>query len=109
MGPEGTIVRLWRGQSKPQGADAYHRHVTGTVFPALARIPGYRGGYVLRREIPGRVEFLVATLWDSMDAVRSFAGPDPERAVVEPAARAALAEYDERVQHYHIVHVHASA
>jgi heme-degrading monooxygenase HmoA len=108
MGPEGTIARLWRGRATREKADAYHRHVTGTVFPALARLSGYRGGQVLRREIDGRVEFLVVTLWESLDAVRAFAGPDPERAVVEPAARAALVEYDEFVQHYRIAHVQPS-
>ncbi len=104
MRPEDTIVRLWRGQATPDNADAYQRHVTRTVFPSLTKIPGYRGAHVLRRDTGGRVEFLVATLWDSMDAVRAFAGPDPERAVVEPAAKAVLVEFDDFVRHYRITH-----
>ena len=64
---------------------------TGTVFPEVAQVsPGHRGGYVLRREADGAVEFLVVTLWNSMEAVRAFAGVDPDLAVVEPAARAVL-------------------
>ena len=97
------IARLWRGEAKPAQADAYYRHVTGTVFPEVARLPGHRGAYVLRREVDGAVEFLVVTLWDSMDAVRAFA-PDPERAVVEPAAQAVLSRYDDFVRHYEVVH-----
>jgi heme-degrading monooxygenase HmoA len=98
------IARIWRGQAAPDHADAYYRHVTGTVFPEVARIAGHRGGYVLRREADGAVEFLVVTLWDSMDAVRAFAGADPDVAVVEPAAHAVLSDYDDFVRHYDVVH-----
>ncbi len=104
MAHEGTIVRLWRGQATPENADAYERHLTRTVFPSLRKIPGYRGAHVLRREVDGGVEFVVATSWDSMDAVRAFAGPDPERAVVEPAATAVLVEFDDFVRHYRVAH-----
>jgi heme-degrading monooxygenase HmoA len=47
---------------------------------------------------------VVLTLWDSMDAVRRFAGPDPDKAVVEPAAQAVLTEFDQSVTHFEIVH-----
>ena len=68
------IARLWRGVASSSAmADAYERHVTRNVFPQLAAIPGHRGARVLRREDSGRVEF-VMTFWDSMDAVRRFAG-----------------------------------
>lgn len=94
------IARLWRGVAgTPAGADAYQRHVTVRVFPELKKIPGHQGAQVLRRE----QEFLVITFWESMEAIRKFAGPDPERAVVEPEARAVLAEFDERVSHYEVV------
>lgn len=99
------IARLWRGAATPFNAEAYVRHVTGRVFPSLENIPGYRGAWLLRRETEGLVEFLVLTRWDSMEAVERFAGDDPSVAVVEPAARAALAEFDEIVAHYEILHV----
>lgn len=74
------IARLWRGvASTSANADAYQRHVT------------MKNG--------GGVEFLVITLWDSMDAIRKFAGDDPEAAVVEPEARAVLSDYDNFVRH----------
>lgn len=98
------IVRLWRGQSTIEHADAYVRHVTATVFPSLAGIRGHRGAYLLRRETAGRIEFLAVTLWESMQAVREFAGDEVETAVVEPEARAVLAEFDPFVRHYDLVH-----
>jgi heme-degrading monooxygenase HmoA len=97
------IARLWKGVApdKPN-ADAYLRHLGAKVLPALATIDGYRDLRVLRREDRGRVEFLVMTFWDSMAAIRRFAGADPERSVVEPEARAVLAEYDDFVRHYEV-------
>ena len=52
------IVRIWRGQATSANADAYYRHVTTTVFPALGSIPGHQGAYLLRRDADGQVEFL---------------------------------------------------
>jgi heme-degrading monooxygenase HmoA len=93
------IARLWRGSASDAAkADAYRRHVTTQVLPSLSAIEGYRGARVLRRG----EEFLVITFWESMDAIRGFAGEDPERAVVEPEARAVLAQFDDFVRHYEV-------
>jgi uncharacterized protein len=99
----GGVLRLWRGRATAAKAADYARHASETVFPEVHSLPGHRGAYLLRRPVGSGVEFTVLTLWDSMDAVRGFAGPDPERAVVEPAARAALADFDETVTHYEVV------
>src|SRR5687768_11205698 len=97
------IARVWRGVAHTSvNADAYLRHLSTSVLPSLAAIHGHRGARVLRRDDGGHVEFLVMTFWDSMDAVRRFAGGEAERAVVEPEARAVLAEYDELVRHYEV-------
>lgn len=97
------IARLWRGVAQtPANADSYLRHLN-RVLPALDAIEGHRGARVLRRDEGGRAEFLVITFWESMDAVRAFAGEDPDRAVVEPEARAVLAEFDDRVRHYEVL------
>ena len=97
------IARVWRGVAQGgSNAKAYLRHLTANVLPALKAIEGHREARVLRREEGGRVEFIVMTCWDSMEAVRRFAGAHPERAVVEPEARAVLAEYDDFVRHYEV-------
>jgi heme-degrading monooxygenase HmoA len=97
------IARVWRGVAHTSiNADAYLRHLSVNVLPSLEAIAGHRGARVLRREDGGHVEFFVMTFWDSMDAVRKFAGEDPERAVVEPQARAVLGEYDDFVRHYEV-------
>lgn len=102
------IIRMWRGFAAPSKAPDYQRHVTQTVFPSLEGIDGHRGAYLLTREADGRVEFLAVTLWDSLDAVRAFAGADPDVAVVEPAAVAALSEFDSFVRHFTLAHGEAA-
>jgi heme-degrading monooxygenase HmoA len=98
------IARVWRGQTLPENADAYFKFVTGTVFPELRTIPGHEGAFVQSRSVNGGTEFLVTTLWRSMEAIKKFAGENPDVAVVEPPARAVLAEFDSFVRHYEVVY-----
>ncbi|MCP9486453.1 MAG: hypothetical protein MSC30_11370 [Gaiellaceae bacterium MAG52_C11] len=97
------IARLWHGWTAPEDSDAYERFLRDTVFPGAAdRIPGFRGGSVLRRA-GDEVEFLVVTLFDSLESVRAFAGDDYELPVIEPEAERLLTRGDERAAHYDIV------
>lgn len=98
------IARVWRGWTKPEDADAYGEFLRANVFPALTtRVAGFRGGYVSRRDSDGEVEFLVMTLFDSVEAVRAFAGDDYEVPVIEPEAARLLSRADERAAHYEVV------
>jgi heme-degrading monooxygenase HmoA len=97
------IARLWRGSATSEKANDYVAHVQHAVLPELNQIDGYRGIYVLRRELDDGVEFTVLTLWESMDAIRQFAGANVETAVVAPAAQALLRAFDSTVTHYEIV------
>lgn len=93
------IVRMWRGQANTANADAYEHFVTTRVFAALPEIEGHRGAYLSNRcpggDLGGEdVEFIAITLWDSVDAIRSFAGDNiaiapwssPKRAPCSPAS-----------------------
>lgn len=102
-GKSGLIARIWRAQSRIGKVEAYVQHATEHVFPALRAIDGYRGACLLRRTVDGTVELIVITLWESIEAIRRFAGPDPGRAVVEPSARAALTEFKDSVEHFEVV------
>lgn len=96
------IVRIWHGRTSASNAASYARHARETVFPALARIDGFRGAMLLRRDKVDETEFVVQTVWNSMDAVRKFAGDQVDLAVVEPAARRVLSTFDEFVRHYEL-------
>lgn len=98
------IARIWGATSTVVNADAYRRHFATQVAPHLKDIAGHRGAYLLCRETGGNVEFLAMTLWDSLEAVKGFAGPNPDLANVEPAARAVLTSFDDRVRHYEVAY-----
>jgi heme-degrading monooxygenase HmoA len=94
------IARVWRATATADGADAYERHFTQAVLPALQGVDGHLGAYLLRGEgEDGRVDLEVMTLWRSLEAVRAFAGAEPAVAVVEPEAAAVLLSFDTTVTH----------
>ncbi|MDI1287628.1 MAG: antibiotic biosynthesis monooxygenase [Reyranella sp.] len=97
------IARLWRGRAEGANAAAYHRHFTETVTPELKALAGHQGAWLLRREVEGQTEFLAVTLWESLDAIRAFAGDAVETAIVEPQARAVLSSFDGFAHHYEVV------
>ena len=96
------IARIWRGQATNAKTDAYFRHITDTVFPSLKDLAGHRGAWLLRRQADGQTEFLAVTFWESLDSVRAFAGDDITSAIVEPEARAVLADFDDFARHYEV-------
>jgi heme-degrading monooxygenase HmoA len=98
-----VVIREWRGRASPSRMDAYPRHFRDNVIPALRELPGFAGAHLSWHAFGDNVEFLVLTLWQSMDAIRDFAGHDVEKAVVEPAAVAALLDFDSDVYHYEVI------
>jgi heme-degrading monooxygenase HmoA len=100
------ISRHWKGITKPGLAERYISHLTRETFPTLSKIPGYRSASILTRDVRDGTEIQVVTLWDSMDAVRAFAGETADVAVVPPVVQEMMADYDRRVVHYEVASTH---
>jgi antibiotic biosynthesis monooxygenase (ABM) superfamily enzyme len=96
------IARHWRGWTAPGKANAYEEFLRNTVLPGLKKISGYCGGYVLRRDEGAEVEFVVVNLFDSIEAVQQFAGPDYAMAQFEPEARRLLSRIEPLATHYEV-------
>ncbi|MGH9642111.1 MAG: antibiotic biosynthesis monooxygenase [Terriglobales bacterium] len=96
------IARMWHGWTRPENADAYENLLRDEMFPSIRQIAGARGAYLLRRSGKEEVEFVTITLFDSMDAVRRFAGENYETAVLHPKAHALLSRYDAKSEHYEV-------
>jgi hypothetical protein len=98
------IGRIWHGWTTPQNADAYETLLKTQIFPGiLARsIPGFRRIELMRRPSGDEVEFVTLMWFDTMDDVRTFAGPQFEVAVVPAAARAVLKRFGDRSLHYEV-------
>ena len=93
------VARSWSARATREGAKAYADFFRSTLAPQLDRIDGHCGALVLEHALDDHIEITVLTLWDSIEAVRRFAGDAFERAVVEPEARAVLLSFDEYVEH----------
>ena len=98
------MSRIWHGWTTAANADTYETMLQDEIFVGIRsrRIPGFRGIQLLRRPDGEEVEFVTIMRFESLDAVREFAGKDYEAAVVPPKARAVLSRFDERSKHYEI-------
>jgi hypothetical protein len=98
------ICRVWHGWTNHANADGYERLLREEVFRGIAgrEIAGYHGIELLRREAGDEVEFLTLMWFESLDAVRTFAGTAYEQAVVPAAARALLKRFDAQSAHYEV-------
>ncbi len=98
------IGRIWHGYTTPENADTYEALLKEEIFVGIQdrQIQGYQGIQLFRRNVGAEVEFITIMWFESIDAVREFAGDDYETAVVPPKARAVLKRFDERSQHYEI-------
>jgi heme-degrading monooxygenase HmoA len=98
-----VIARNWHGRVPAAQADAYFDYLQRTGIPDYQRTPGNRGVYVLRRIEGGEAHFLLTSLWDSLEAIRAFAGEDLERARYYPEDTAYLLELEPNVTHYEVL------
>jgi heme-degrading monooxygenase HmoA len=98
-----VIARIWKGAVRADDADAYLDYLEETGFKEYRETPGNRGLVALRRVMGDRCEYLLLTLWDSMDAVRMFAGDDVETAVFYPEDDRFLVQRDTTSSHYEVV------
>ncbi len=98
------ISRIWHGYTTHQNADIYEGLLKEEIFVGIKgrNIQGFREIQLFRRNLGDEVEFITVMWFDSLDAVRIFAGDDYEVAVVPPKARAVLKRFDARSQHYEV-------
>ena len=98
----GTILRRWSARASVAQLPKYLDHFDENVLPELRRVSGYLGATVSLCRLESEIEILVETTWRSIEAIRDFAGPDLEAAVVADHPAALLTDFDRRVRHYEI-------
>ncbi len=99
------IARIWQGRTRPGMGRAYYDYLEQTGLKEYRATKGFREVLVLRREVGDETEYVLVTLWDSMEAIRGFAGPEPERAVYysEDSRYFPEQEMTPYVQHYEVL------
>jgi len=100
------ICRVWHGWTSEANADAYEALLKHEIFVGIANrgIAGYKGIQLLRRQHDRETEFVTMMWFESLDAVRAFAGDDYAKAVVPASARTLLTRFDDRSAHFEVRH-----
>ena len=97
------IARIWHGVTAAAKSDEYLDYLNETGVPGYRATEGNRGVYVMRRIEGERAHFLTLSFWRSIDDVKRFAGPDPDRARYYPADEKFLLDFEPTVGHYEVV------
>jgi heme-degrading monooxygenase HmoA len=99
-----VIGRIWHGYTTPENANTYEELLSSEIFLSIRdrHIDGFQEIQLFRRDLDHEVEFITIMWFDSVEAIKAFAGDDYEVAVVPPKARAVLLRFDERSQHYQV-------
>jgi heme-degrading monooxygenase HmoA len=96
------IARIWTGSVRRADADAYAAYMRSTGIAGYESTPGNRGAWMLRRDVENETVFVMFTLWDSLDAVKAFAGDEYETAVFYPQDDRFLVRRDLTATHYEV-------
>lgn len=101
------IARVWHGYAKPEHADSYEAMLKPELLPGISKARGYRGSYLLRRDLGAEIEFITILLFDSIDDIRRAAGHDNyEASIIPEERRKYLTRFDTRAAHYEVASVH---
>jgi len=102
------IARIWHGWTSRENAEKYEKLLREEVLLEIARrsIPGYKGAEIFIREADNdEMEFITFLRFETLDAVKIFAGKDYEQPVIPPECRRLLKRHSERSRHYRIVQI----
>jgi antibiotic biosynthesis monooxygenase (ABM) superfamily enzyme len=96
------IARIWHGYTKPEDADHYEAKLKPELLPGMSKIPGYKGGIVLRRTLGDEIEFITIMVWESIEKLQAVAGVNYAMAIVPEDRLKYLSRYDKESAHYEI-------
>jgi heme-degrading monooxygenase HmoA len=98
------ISRIWHGCTTFENADTYERLLKEEIYTGIKdrNIKGLKGFHMLRRDTEHETEYVTIMWFDSLDAVKEFAGPEYENAVVPEEAQKVLSRFDNKSQHYEV-------
>lgn len=97
------VARIWRGAVRRDDRDAYAEYMLSTGIPGYKKTSGNVAALMLRRDADDVCEFVMFTLWDSMESITRFAGDEPDKAVFYPEDDRFLIQRDLTVSHYVVI------
>ena len=102
------LARIWHGWTTHDNAEKYEKLLREEVLLEIAKraIPGYKGAEIFIREAENdEMEFITLLRFETLDAVKIFAGKNYEQPVIPPDARKLLKRHSEKSRHYRIVQI----
>jgi heme-degrading monooxygenase HmoA len=96
------IARIWHGKTAASQMEAYSEFLTRMAIPDYRSTQGFQGLTFLRRVEGDEAHFDLITYWESMNAIRNFAGEDPDKAKYYPEDKTFLLEFEENVRHFEV-------
>lgn len=96
------IARIWRGRVRAHDLASYTAYIDATGIRDYKATPGNRGAYMLSHLEGDEAAVVTLSFWDSIDAIRSFAGDDVTLARYYPRDREYLLDFPERVEQYEV-------
>jgi len=97
------IARLWHGEVPSAKANAYHAYLNESGLKDYKKVKGNKGVFLLKKEVEGITHFYTLTFWDNMDAIKEFAGAEPEKARYYPEDKDYLLVFEPYVQHFEVL------
>jgi heme-degrading monooxygenase HmoA len=96
------VSRHWTGLVKKERANDYILHLQNETFKKIEMIPGFVSAKILQRELESGIEFLIITDWESIEAIKQFAGEHYQIAVIPQIAKEMMVRFDDEAKHYEI-------
>jgi heme-degrading monooxygenase HmoA len=97
------IARVWHGATKPEHADSYESMLKPELLPGLSKVAGYKGSYFLRRDLGHEVEFVTIIFWESLNALKAFAGENYEVSIIPEERKKYLSKHEDKAAHYEVI------
>jgi len=96
-----TIVRIWRGRTKPENADEYEAYNQAEGVPPLEKTA--LGVELLREDRENETWFTTISYWADMEAMTAFTNGDPETVHHLPRDEELLIELPEKIQIHRLI------
>ena len=97
------VVRIWHGRVATSDALTYRAFLNRRAVPDYRSVPGNVSVQVLERLDGDGTHFMTLTLWESLEAIRGFAGENIETAKYYPEDKGVLLELEPMVLHDELV------
>ena len=96
------IARMWHGRTPIAMSDEYLAFLRARAIPDYESVPGNLAVFIFRRTEGDVAHFVMLTHWESLEAIRGFAGDDIAVAKYYREDERFLLEFEAEVVHYEV-------